>query len=45
MPKSPFGIRAFDPCLSCSTHAAGRMALRIDLINVQGEIVDTVGGG
>ena len=23
-------IRAFDPCLSCSTHASGRMPLHID---------------
>ncbi|MEB3264608.1 MAG: Ni/Fe hydrogenase subunit alpha [Synechococcus sp.] len=25
------GIRCFDPCLSCSTHAAGQMPLRIEL--------------
>ncbi len=33
-------IRAYDPCLSCSTHAAGQMALRIQLISPQGEILD-----
>jgi NAD-reducing hydrogenase large subunit len=33
-------IRAFDPCLSCSTHAGGRMALEIELHNAAGEIVD-----
>ena len=34
------GIRAFDPCLSCSTHAAGQMPLRIALISAQGEVLD-----
>jgi NAD-reducing hydrogenase large subunit len=34
------GIRAFDPCLSCSTHAAGKMPLRIELIDAGGEVVD-----
>ena len=36
------GIRAFDPCLSCSTHQAGRMPMEIDLCNARGEIVDHV---
>jgi NAD-reducing hydrogenase large subunit len=35
-------IRAFDPCLSCSTHAAGRMALHIELRAADGELVDEV---
>ena len=26
-------IRCYDPCLSCSTHALGQMALRIQLID------------
>jgi NAD-reducing hydrogenase large subunit len=26
------GIRAFDPCLSCSTHAVGQMPLHLQLI-------------
>lgn len=26
-----FAVRCFDPCLSCATHVAGRMAMRIDL--------------
>ena len=34
------GIRAFDPCLSCSTHAAGQMPLRIELVDAAGAIVD-----
>ena len=33
-------IRAFDPCLSCSTHAIGQMPLRIELHNADGETVD-----
>jgi NAD-reducing hydrogenase large subunit len=35
-------IRAYDPCLSCSTHAAGKMPLRIELWNSGGELVDQV---
>jgi NAD-reducing hydrogenase large subunit len=35
------GIRAFDPCLSCSTHAYGKMPLAIALIGPRGELVDT----
>jgi NAD-reducing hydrogenase large subunit len=34
------GIRAFDPCLSCSTHALGQMPMRIQLIDADGRIVD-----
>ena len=34
------GIRAFDPCLSCSTHSAGKMPLRIELVDAGGEVVD-----
>jgi NAD-reducing hydrogenase large subunit len=33
------GIRAFDPCLSCSTHAAGQMALVVQLVAVDGTVV------
>jgi NAD-reducing hydrogenase large subunit len=35
-------IRAFDPCLSCSTHAIGQMPLQIDLINSEGTLVDQI---
>jgi NAD-reducing hydrogenase large subunit len=35
-------IRAFDPCLSCSTHAFGQMPLVLTLLNVDGEQVDRV---
>jgi NAD-reducing hydrogenase large subunit len=33
-------IRAFDPCLSCATHAVGAMPLEVQLIDVKGNIVD-----
>jgi NAD-reducing hydrogenase large subunit len=35
-------IRAYDPCLSCSTHAAGEMALHVQLIDPQGAVLDEV---
>jgi NAD-reducing hydrogenase large subunit len=34
------GIRCFDPCLSCSTHAAGRMSLHIRLIGPNGAVLN-----
>jgi NAD-reducing hydrogenase large subunit len=33
-------IRAFDPCLSCATHAIGEMPLDIKLIDTDGRLVD-----
>jgi NAD-reducing hydrogenase large subunit len=33
-------IRAYDPCLSCSTHALGEMPLHIQLRNASGEVLD-----
>jgi NAD-reducing hydrogenase large subunit len=33
-------VRAFDPCLSCSTHAAGEMPLEIELIAADGALLD-----
>jgi NAD-reducing hydrogenase large subunit len=35
-------IRAFDPCLSCATHALGKMPLAIELVDAQGALVDTL---
>jgi NAD-reducing hydrogenase large subunit len=35
-------VRTFDPCLSCSTHAAGQMPLEISLVSADGEVVDRV---
>jgi NAD-reducing hydrogenase large subunit len=34
------GIRAFDPCLSCSTHAMGAMPLRVQLLAADGTLLD-----
>ena len=33
-------IRAYDPCLSCATHAVGQMPLVIELESSEGELVD-----
>jgi NAD-reducing hydrogenase large subunit len=35
-------IRAFDPCLSCATHALGKMPLVVELVDAGGERVDAV---
>ncbi len=35
-------IRAFDPCLSCSTHAMGQMPLEIELRAPDGKLLDTL---
>jgi NAD-reducing hydrogenase large subunit len=32
-------IRCYDPCLSCSTHAIGRMPLKVQLYNHDGELI------
>lgn len=34
------GIRNFDPCLSCSTHAFGEMPMQIELISADGSVVN-----
>jgi NAD-reducing hydrogenase large subunit len=33
-------IRAFDPCLSCATHALGKMPLEVELLDAEGSRVD-----
>jgi NAD-reducing hydrogenase large subunit len=33
------GVRAYDPCLSCSTHAVGQMAMEVELYDARGELV------
>ena len=33
------GIRAYDPCLSCSVHAVGQMPLRVELYGPDGDLV------
>ena len=35
-------IRAFDPCLSCSTHAIGGPNLRVDLVSPDGTLLHSV---
>jgi NAD-reducing hydrogenase large subunit len=35
-------IRAFDPCLSCSTHADGRLKLEVELRSRDGELLDSL---
>ncbi|MCE0521807.1 MAG: Ni/Fe hydrogenase subunit alpha [Methylacidiphilales bacterium] len=35
-------IRSYDPCLSCSTHAIGRMPLHIQLMGAGGRVLDEV---
>jgi NAD-reducing hydrogenase large subunit len=33
-------IRAYDPCLSCATHAMGQMPLEVVILDHQGQLVD-----
>ncbi len=35
-------IRAFDPCLSCATHALGQMPLEVTLEDCTGQLIDKV---
>jgi len=34
-------IRAYDPCLSCATHALGKMPLEISLYNYKNQLIDS----
>jgi NAD-reducing hydrogenase large subunit len=34
------GIRAYDPCLSCATHALGQMRLHVELLDHEGGLID-----
>ena len=36
-------VRAYDPCLSCSTHADGTLAMEIALKGPAGEVLDRIG--
>jgi NAD-reducing hydrogenase large subunit len=36
------GIRAYDPCLSCSTHAIGKMPLQIQIVASDGRILKEI---
>ena len=33
-------VRAYDPCLSCSTHASGRLAMNVELRGPDGALLD-----
>lgn len=35
------GVRAYDPCLSCATHALGQMPLEVSLVRADGSVVET----
>jgi len=38
-------IRAYDPCLSCATHALGQMPLEVELVDPDGALVSRVRRG
>ena len=33
-------VRAYDPCLSCATHALGKMPLEVTLLDEEGHLID-----
>lgn len=35
-------IRAYDPCLSCSTHAVGKMPLEVEMYDSEGSLIQSV---
>jgi NAD-reducing hydrogenase large subunit len=35
-------VRAYDPCLSCSTHAVGQMPIEIQVLDAQGNLLQTL---
>jgi len=36
-------IRPYDPCLSCATHdLPGRIAMRLDIVDADGKVIDTI---
>jgi len=35
-------IRAYDPCLSCSTHALGQMPMKVELYDSDGKLLSTI---
>ena len=36
------GIRLYDPCLSCSTHAVGEMPILLEVYSADGELLNTL---
>jgi NAD-reducing hydrogenase large subunit len=39
------GIRCYDPCLSCSTHAYGQMPLQVQLVAPDGTVIKEASRG
>jgi len=35
-------VRAYDPCLSCSTHAVGQMPIYLEVMDFQGNLIHTI---
>ena len=35
-------VRAYDPCLSCSTHADGTIAMHVRLLSAEGRVLDEI---
>ncbi len=35
-------IRCYDPCLSCATHAIGKMPIRIELVNSTNGVIHAI---
>ncbi len=35
-------IRAYDPCLSCATHAIGKMPLKLELVDAEGVLIGSL---
>lgn len=35
-------IRAYDPCLSCSTHAVGQMPIQLEIVGADGMLLKTI---
>ena len=38
-------VRAYDPCLSCATHALGKMPLQVELFDANGALLDRLTKG
>jgi NAD-reducing hydrogenase large subunit len=38
-------IRAYDPCLSCATHALGQMPLQVEIYDARDQLIDRAGQG
>ena len=38
-------VRAYDPCLSCATHALGQMPLEVELLDAEGTLLDRMSRG